>query len=50
MCEHIEPKKSAKKEARQPASFSEEWVVKQVLEDDRTDRIDMHLRQWMMDN
>ena len=40
-------KKSAKKEARRPAPFSEEWVIKQVIEDDRTNRIGMHLRQWM---
>ena len=42
-------KKSAKKEVRRPTSISEEWVVNQVLKDDRTDVIGMHLRQWMAD-
>ena len=43
-------KESAKKEVRRPTSLSEEWVVDQVIKDDRTDMIGMHLRQWMNDS
>ena len=45
-----ETQESAEKEVRRPTSLSEEWVVNQVLKDDRTDVIGMHLRQWMTDN
>ena len=42
--------KAAEKEVRQPTSISEEWVVNQVLTDDRPDTIGMHLRHWMVEN
>ena len=45
-----ETQKSAEKEVRRPTSLSEEWVVDQVIKDDRTDVIGMHLRQWMNDS
>ena len=46
-CDKSETVKSAERDVRRPTPFSTEWVVKQVHEDDRTDRIGMHLRQWM---
>ena len=42
-CAESETVKSAEGDVRQPTPFSMEWVVKQVHEDDRTDRIGMHL-------
>ena len=41
--------KAAEKEVRRPTSLSEEWVVNQVLQDDRTEIIGMHLRHWMVE-
>ena len=46
-CDKSETVKSAEKDVRRPTPFSMEWVVKQVHEDDRTDWISMHLRQWI---
>ena len=42
-CDESETAKSAERDVRRPTPFSMEWVVKQVHEDDRTDRIGMHL-------
>ena len=42
-CDKSETVKSAEKDVRRPTPFSMEWVVKQVHEDDWTDRIGMHL-------
>ena len=39
--------KSAMRYIRQPTPFPMEWVVKQVHKDDWTDRIGMHLQQWI---
>ena len=50
LSDEFETRKSAKKEVRRPTSLSEEWVVNQVLADDRTDTIGMHLRHWMVEN
>ena len=48
LSDKLETQKPAEKEVRRPTSLSEEWVVNQVLTDDRTDVIGMHLRQWMV--
>ena len=50
LSDKFETQKSAKEEVRRLTSLSEEWAVNQVLQDDRTDVIGMHLRQWMKDN
>ena len=50
LSEKLETPKAAEKEIRRPISISEEWVVNQVLRDDRTEVIGMYLRQWMTDN
>ena len=50
MCEHIEPKKSAKKEeveVKRPTPFSQDWVVKQVVTEAQDEKIKMHLCQWI---
>ena len=36
-CDESETVKSAEKDVMRPTTFSMEWVVKQVQEDDRTD-------------
>ena len=50
MCEHIEPKKSAKKEeveVKRPTPFSQDWVVRQVMTEAQYGKIKVHLHQWM---
>ena len=50
MCEHIEPKKSAKKEeveVKRPTPFSQDWVVRQVMTEAQDGKVKVHLRQWM---
>ena len=49
MSKESEKEKAAEKEVRRPTSLSEEWVVNQVLKDDRTDVIGMHLWHWMVE-
>ena len=50
MCEHIEPKKSARKEeveVKRPTPFSQDWVVRQVMTETQDGKVKVHLRQWM---
>ena len=50
VCEHIEPKKSAKKEeveVERPTPFSQDWVVRQVVTETQDGKVKVHLRQWM---
>ena len=48
VCEHIEPKKSAKKEeveVKRPTPFSQDWVVRQVMTEAQDGIVKVHLRQ-----
>ena len=50
MCEHIEPKKSARKEeveVKRSTPFSQDWVARQVLTEAQDGKVKVHLRQWM---
>ena len=50
MCEHIEPRKSAKKEeveVKRPTPFSQDWVVRRVMTEAQDGKVKVHLHQWM---
>ena len=45
VCEHIEPKKSAKKEeveVKRPTPFSQDWVVRQVMTEAQDGKVKVH--------
>ena len=51
VCEHIELRKSAKKEeveVKQPTPFSQDWVVRQVMTEAQDGPVKVHLHQWMI--
>ena len=50
VCEHIEPRKSDKKEeveVKWLTPFSQDWVVRQVMTEVQDRRVKVHLCQWM---